>query len=43
MVAHELVWGLGELLGRKRTLMYLKALLSHRKVEIAEITKADIL
>jgi len=43
IVVHELVWGLGELLGKEKALRYIKALLSHRKVEIAELSKADIL
>jgi len=42
MVVHEVVWTLLELVGRKNTLLYVKALLSHRKIELIPVTKQDI-
>ncbi|RLE76494.1 MAG: PIN domain nuclease [Thermoprotei archaeon] len=42
IVIHETVWTLHELLGRDKTMAYIKALISHRKTEIIPITKQDI-
>ena len=42
IVVHEVVWTLLELVGRENTLLYVKALLSHRKVNVIPVTKQDI-
>ena len=42
IVIHEVVWTLSELIGRENTLLYIKSLLSHRKVEIIPVTKQDL-
>jgi len=42
VVVHEVIWTLYELLGRERTLYFVKALLSHRKTEVIPVSKQDI-
>ena len=42
IVVHEVVWVLGELLGKGKALAFIKALISHRKTEIVPVIKQDI-
>jgi len=42
LVVHEVAWILSELLGRQATLLYIKALLTHSKVEIIPVAKQDV-
>jgi len=42
IVIHEVVWTLNELIGRQSTLLYVKALLSHRKMNIIPLSRQDI-
>ena len=42
IVVHEVTWTLMELIGRKNTILYVKALLSHKKTEVIPVLKQDI-